>query len=61
MMAPAEVQANELQRAALIKRPEDFIRSGKPYSVEWFLRNIIEDRKVQIVESLENRRQGKKA
>lgn len=54
MMAPAEVQANELRRVALSKRPEDFIRSGKPYSVEWFLRNIIEDRKVQIVERLEN-------
>ena len=56
MMAPAEVQANELRRVALSKRPEDFVRSGKPYSVEWFLRNILEDRKVQIVERLENRR-----
>lgn len=56
MMAPPEVQATELRRAALSKRPEDFIRSGKPYSVEWFLRNIIEDRKVEIVEKLENRR-----
>ena len=56
MMAPAEVQANELRRAALGKRPDDFVRSGKPYSVEWFLRNIIEDRKVQIVEKLENQR-----
>lgn len=55
MMAPAEVQANELRKAALGKRPDDFVRSGKPYSVEWFLRNIIEDRKVQIVEKLENR------
>ena len=56
MMAPAEVQAHELRKAALGKRPDDFVRSGKPYSVEWFLRNIIEDRKVQIVEKLENQR-----
>lgn len=56
MMAPAEVQANELRKAALSKRPDDFVRTGKPYSVEWFLRNIIEDRKVQIVEKLENQR-----
>lgn len=56
MMAPAEVQANELRRTALSKRPDDFVRSGKPYSVEWFLRNILEDRKVEIVEKLESRR-----
>ena len=53
MMAPAEVQANELRKTALSQRPDDFVRSGKPYSVEWFLRNIIEDRKIQIVERLE--------
>ena len=56
MMAPAEVQANELRRAALSKRPLDFVRSGRPYSVEWFLRNILEDEKVQIVERLETLR-----
>jgi hypothetical protein len=56
MLAPLEVQAIELRRAALEKWPEDFIRSGKPYSIEWFSRNIIEDRKVQIVEGIENRR-----
>ena len=56
MMAPAEVQANELRKVALSKRPQDFVRSDKPYSVEWFLRNILEDKKVQIVEKLENRR-----
>lgn len=54
MMAPAEVQARELRLKALEERPEDFLRSGKPYSVEWFLRNIIEDRKLDIVEELEN-------
>lgn len=59
MMAPAEVQANELREAALSRRPDDFVRSGKPYSVEWFLRNILEDRKVQIVEKLENQRREK--
>jgi hypothetical protein len=56
MLAPLEVQAIELRQAALEKWPEDFIRSGKPYSIEWFSRNIIEDRKVQIVEGIENRR-----
>ena len=34
----------------------DFVRSGRPYSVEWFLRNILEDEKVQIVERLETLR-----
>lgn len=56
MMAPAEVQASELRQAAILKWPEGFVRSGKPYSVEWFLRNILEDRKLQIVEGIENLR-----
>jgi hypothetical protein len=56
MMAPAEVQATELRKAAIDKRPDDFVRSGKPYSVEWFLRHILEDRKIQIVERLEKLR-----
>jgi hypothetical protein len=56
MMAPAEVQARELRLKALEDRPDDFLRSGKPYSAEWFLRNIIEDRKLDIVEALERLR-----
>ena len=53
MMAHPEVQAEELRKEALKKRPEDFMRAGKPYSKEWFLRNIIEDRRLDIVQSLE--------
>jgi hypothetical protein len=56
MMAPAEVQATELRKAAIDKRPDDFVRSGKPYSAEWFLRNILEDRKLEIIEGLEKLR-----
>jgi len=56
MMAPAEVQANELRKAAIDKRPDDFVRSGKPYSVEWFLRHILEDRKLEIIEGLKKLR-----
>lgn len=53
MFAPAEVQAHELRKVALIARPDSFVRSGKPYSVEWFLRNVIEDRKLEIIDALE--------
>lgn len=55
MFAPAEVQAHELRKVALEKRPDDFVRAGKPYSVQWFLRHVIEDRKIEIVETLEKR------
>ena len=60
MLAPAEIQATELMKSALNKRPQDFMRSGKPYSKEWFLRNIIEDQKVQIIAALETLRPTKK-
>lgn len=53
MLAPAEIQAHELRKVALEARPESFLRSGKPYSVEWFLRNVIEDRKLEIIDALE--------
>ena len=53
MFAPAEIQAHELRKVALDARPESFVRSGKPYSAEWFLRNVIEDRKLEIIEALE--------
>ena len=51
--ASAEVQAHELRKIALNARPDSFTRSGKPYSDAWFLRNIIEDRKLEIIEALE--------
>jgi hypothetical protein len=59
MFAPAEIQAHELRKVALEKRPDSFLRSGKPYSVEWFLRNVIEDRKLEIIEALEGIRSKK--
>jgi hypothetical protein len=57
-MAPPEVQAAELRSAALLERPADFERAGRPYKKEWFLRNIIEDRKLEILESLEDAKKG---
>lgn len=60
MFAPAEFQARELRKVALKNRPGDFKRSGKPYSDEWFLRNIIEDRKIEIIEKLEERDAAKR-
>ena len=59
MFAPAEIQAHELRKVALEMRPDSFVRSGKPYSVEWFLRNVIEDRKLEIIEALEKIRSDK--
>jgi len=53
LMAPDRMKANELRLRALRERHFDFERSGKPYSVEWFLKNIIEDRRVDIVQELE--------
>lgn len=53
MMAPDGIKANALRDRAVKKFPDDFVRAGKPYSVEWFLRNIIEDRKLEIVEQIE--------
>jgi hypothetical protein len=35
-MAPPEVQASELQSAAISRRPNDFSRAGKPYKKVWF-------------------------
>lgn len=59
MFAPSEIQAYELRKVALEARPDSFVRSGKPYSVEWFLRNVIEDRKLEIIEALEKNRSDK--
>lgn len=53
LMAPPEVQAEELRKAVLSKRKDDYSRANKPYRVEWFLRNIIEDRKFELLEGLE--------
>ncbi len=60
MLAPAELRAKALRKAALENRPDDFVRAGKPYSEEWFLRNIIEDRKLDIVQVLERRKAEKR-
>ena len=53
MMAPALMQARELRLRALEERREDFLRNGKPYSDAWFLKNIIEDRRHEIVKEIE--------
>jgi hypothetical protein len=53
MFAPPEIQAHELRKVALEARPDSFVRSGKPYSVEWFLRSVIEDRRLDIIKALE--------
>jgi hypothetical protein len=54
--ADPKTKAAELRKAALSKRPEDFMRAGKPYSEGWFLKNIIEDQAVQIVKKLDLQR-----
>ena len=54
-LAPKEVQARELKKRALSERPGDFLRSGKPYSEEWFLTNVIEDRMLQIIDLINER------
>ena len=56
-LAPARTQACELRKAALEARPDRFLRSDKPYSVEWFLKNVIEDRKLDIIEALDRIRE----
>lgn len=53
LMAPDDVKAEELRKAALSTRPSDFQRAGEPYRKEWFLRNIIEDRRLEIMQALE--------
>lgn len=53
MFAPPDVQAEELRKRALLERGEDFQRAGRAYQKEWFLQNVIEDRKLDIVNRLE--------
>jgi len=53
MMAPPEQQARELRRRVLEERPADFQRAGRPYSEAWFLQNVIEDRRLDIVQMIE--------
>lgn len=53
LLAPDKHQARQLRTAALAERLEDFLHNGKPYSEEWFLRHIIEDRRLEIVQALE--------
>lgn len=53
LMAPDDYKADSLRKEALSRRPNDFQRAGKPYGKEWFLRNVIEDRKIDIVKALE--------
>jgi hypothetical protein len=53
MFAPPDVQAEELRKRALLERGEDFQRAGRAYQKEWFLQNVIEDRKLDIVDRLE--------
>lgn len=60
LMAPIEVRAEELKKAALLKRPNDFQRAGKPYSKEWFLRGVLEDRNMEIIAAIEAREKLKK-
>ncbi|MDJ0822969.1 MAG: hypothetical protein QNJ09_14305 [Paracoccaceae bacterium] len=40
-------------KAALTKWPNDFQRGGKPYRKEWFLKHVIEDRRLDIAEAIE--------
>ncbi len=60
MMAPPEQQARELRKRALQEHPEKFQRSGKPYSEVWFLRNVIEDRRLDIVQLIEEAQRKKR-
>ena len=52
-MAPALMRARKLRSRALGERREDFLRNGKPYGDAWFLKNIIEDRRLEIIEEIE--------
>jgi hypothetical protein len=54
-------QARALRKAAISQRPADFMRDGKPLSEQWFLKNIIEDRKAEIVAKLAHSHRPKKA
>lgn len=53
LLAPDEIKADRLMEEALKRQPNRFVHAGKPYSKEWFLRNIIEDRRLEIVSALE--------
>lgn len=59
-MVPDDVKATELRRVALERRPADFLYAGKPYSKEWFLRHIFEDRRLEIIKGMD-KDQPKKA
>lgn len=53
LIAPDETKAEELMRAALSKWPDEYQRGGRPYRKEWFLRHVIEDRRLEIARALE--------
>lgn len=53
LLAPDAIKADELMRLALSRRPTDFQRGGKPYRKEWFLNNVIEDRRLEIAQAIE--------
>jgi hypothetical protein len=61
LLATPKEKAKELRKAAIAKRPEDFMHRGKPYSEQWFLKNVIEDKKGEILEKLTNLHRSKKA
>lgn len=50
--ASKDYQAKELKERAINERPNDFQRNGKPYRHEWFLRHIIEDRHLDIIDGI---------
>jgi len=45
-------KAKALRKKAITRRPGDFMHNGQPLSEEWFLRNIIEDKNVEIIDKL---------
>ena len=61
MMAPAIVRAREIRKFALAEYGDVFVRSGKPYSEQWFLNNVVEDRREDILQEIERLDRAKKA
>lgn len=61
MMAPPSLQAKTIREIAIRDRCDDFMRGGKKYSENWFLKNIVEDMKLDIIEAIEQIQTSKKA
>jgi len=60
LLSPIE-QAKALRKVAIERRPKDFMHNDQPLSEQWFLKKIIEDKKVEIGDKLKDLHRSKKA